>query len=162
MAREKCRKNGTPESAFGKEESYEEFDSALDKIRDAMACSKSKQIQLLGEGLTAMLQLHPELEDKILAKDKTLEGALGAVRVNAIGGCSDPIQTTKSVCQYFGIACENPHALALEVSVQMMGGEAAVAQETTPSVSPSTSLLPMKGKAEGADPFDLDFILGAL
>lgn len=159
MAKEKRRSNGTPESAFGKEESFEEFDSAIDKIRDAMACSKSEQIQLLGEGLTALLQLHPELEDKILQKEKTLDGALGAVRKNAVGGCSDPVRTTKSLCEYFGIECKNPHALALEVTVAMMGGEAAAGNSPAPAGAPST-----KGRAEEkpADPFDLDALMGVL
>lgn len=136
--------------------------NAIDKIRDEMAASKDSKIQLLGEGLTAMLQLHPELEKYILEKGKTIKGALEAVRKNATGGCSDPIQTTRSLCGYYGIECKNPHVLALEVAVAMMGGETAVAQETPPSVLPSTSHLPLKGKAEGADPFDLDSILGVL
>lgn len=136
------------------------FERAIDKIRDEMANSKSEQIQLLGEGLTAMLQLHPELEDKILQKEKTLDGALGAVRAHATGGCSDPVRTTKSLCEYFGIECENPYVLAMEVAVQMMGGEAAAAGTSpAPAGAPSP-----KGKAEEkpADPFDLDALIGAM
>lgn len=156
----KAKTGGTkPQTSAETEKTYA---SAIDKIRDEMAGSKDSKIQLLGEGLTAMLQLHPEWEQAILTKGKTIKGALDAVRKNATGGCSDPIQTTKSLCGYYGIECKNPHVLALEVAVAMMGGETAVAQETTPSVSPSTSHLPLKGKAEGADPFDLDSILGVL
>lgn len=146
-----------------------EFGRAIDKVRDEMAKSKSEQIQLLGEGLTALLQMHPEWEAAVLAKGKTLAGALEAVRKNATGGCSDPIRTTKSLCAYYGIKCENPHALALEVTVAMMGGEALSqspadsGRETTSSVS--AGALPPSPEVEGkpaADPFDLDGLLGDL
>ncbi len=160
--REELKAN--PQTSAEPERTYA---NAIDKIRDEMAASKDSKIQLLGEGLTAMLQLHPEWEQAILNKDKAIKGALDAVRKNATGGCSDPIQTTKSLCGYYGIKCDNPHVLALEVSVQMMGGEAAVAQETTSSVS--TGALPPSPEGEGsreapkeADPFDLDSILGVL
>ena len=131
---------------------------AIDKVRDEMAKAKGEKLQLLGEGVTAMLQMHPELEEKILAKGKTLSGALEAVRKGAVDGCSDPIRTTKSLCAYYGIPCENPHALALEVTVAMMGGE-------TPSQSPSATALPLTGASREeapADPFDLDALMGVL
>lgn len=135
-----------------------EFDRAIDKVRDEMAKSKGEKLQLLGEGVTALLQMHPELEANILAKGKTLSGALEAVRKGAVGGCSDPIQTTRSLCAYYGIPCENPHALALEVTVAMMGGE-------TPSQSLSVTALPLTGASREeapADPFDLDALMGEL
>lgn len=152
MAKEKTK--AKPQTSAETERTYA---NAIDKIRDEMANSKSEQIQLLGEGLTAMLQLHPELEDKILQKEKTLDGALSAVRAHATGGCSDPVRTTKSLCEYFGIECENPHVLAMEVAVQMMGGEAAAAGTSpAPAGAPSP-----KGRTEEkpADPFDLDALL---
>lgn len=145
-----------------------DYTRAIDKIRDEMAGSKGEQIQLLGEGLTAMLQLHPEWEGSILAKGKTLSGALGAVRKNATGGCSDPIQTTKSLCEYYGIECKNPHVLALEVTVAMMGGESdagassGTAVAAPPDAAKPLSLRPPVGKAQEPDPFDLDALLGGL
>ena len=150
----------SPQTSAETERTYA---NAIDKIRDEMAKEKSGKIQLLGEGLTALLQLHPELEKYILEKGKTIKGALEAVRKNATGGCSDPIQTTKSLCGYYGIECKNPNVLALEVAVQMMGG----AGETTSSVS--AGALPPSSEGEGsgeapkeADPFDLDALLGGL
>ena len=168
----KAKTGGTkPQTSAETEKTYA---SAMDKIRDEMAASKDGQIQLLGEGLTAMLQLHTEWEQAILKKGKTIQGALEAVRKNATGGCSAPIQTTKSLCGYYGIECKNPHVLALEVAVAMMGGgriplsampaapiERGDEAAGTSSVSPSASHLPLKGKAE-ADPFDLDALIGAL
>lgn len=142
-----------------------DYTRAIDKIRDEMAGSKGEQIQLLGEGLTAMLQLHPEWEGRILAKGKTLSGALGAVRKNATGGCSDPIRTTKSLCEYYGIECKNPHALALEVTVAMMGGESAEAGTSklpqSPAATAPSGREPFGTPAE-PDPFDLDALLGGL
>ncbi len=163
----------TQDKAQTPAEAQVDYACAMDKIRDAMACSKSEQIQLLGEVLTAMLQLHPELEGKILQKEKTLDGALSAVRAHATGGCSDPVRTTKSLCEYFGIECENSHALALEVTVAMMGGEGTKEDSTSSGLS---GHLPLKGEAEEAggatpplqavkkpaDPFDLDALMGVL
>lgn len=131
----------------------ETFDRAVDKVRDEMAKAKGGQIQLLGEGLTALLQLHPEWAEPILAEGKTLVGALGEVRKNATGGCSDPIQTTKSLCAYYGVKCENPHVLALEVTVALMGDceKGTGMANAAPAKQPQTSADP--------DPFDLDALL---
>lgn len=160
MAKKKTK--AKPQTSAETEKTYE---SAMDKIRDEMAASKDSKIQLLGEGLTAMIQLHPEWEQAILTKGKTIQGALEAVRRNATGGCSDPVQTTKSLCRYYGIKCEKPHVLALEVTVQMMGGEAAAEETAKLHQSPSATALPLMGASQGgapADPFDLDSILGVL
>ena len=159
----KAKTGGTkPQTSAETEKTYA---SAMDKIRDEMAASKDSKIQLLGEGLTAMLQLHPELEKHILEKGKTIKGALEEVRKNATGGASDPVQTTKSLCGYYGIKCENPHVLALEVTVQMMGGEAAaegIAKfPQSPSATAPSEREPSGGQA-ATDPFDLDSILGVL
>lgn len=160
MAKEKTK--AKPQTSAETEKTYT---SAMDKIRDEMAKEKGGQIQLLGEGLTAMLQLHPEWEQAILEKGKTIKGALEEVRKNATGGCSDPIQTTRSLCGYYGIECKNPHVLALEVTVAMMGGEAAAAGTSSDSADGGASF--PKGEGTGkppmeADPFDLDALLGVL
>ena len=127
------------------------YDRAVDKVRDELAGSKSSQITLLGEGVTAMLRLHPEWDGNILEKGKTLKGALDEVRKHATGGCSDPIQTTASLCGYYGIDCKDPRALALEVSAALMGGttQAPVTGQPAPT-------------APKPDPFDLDALLGVL
>ena len=79
----KAKTGGTkPQTSAETEKTYA---SAMDKIRDEMAASKDSKIQLLGEGLTALLQLHPELEKHILEKGKTIKGALEEVRKNATG-----------------------------------------------------------------------------
>ena len=159
----KAKTGGTkPQTSAETEKTYA---SAMDKIRDEMAASKDSKIQLLGEGLTALLQLHPEWEQAILEKGKTIKGALEEVRKNATGGASDPVQTTKSLCGYYGIKCENPHLLALEVTVRMMGGEAAAEGTAKFPQSPSATAPSERepsGGATATDPFDLDSILGVL
>lgn len=162
MAKEKTK--AKPQTSAETERTYA---NAIDKIRDEMAGSKDSKIQLLGEGMTALLQLHPEWEKHVLEKGRTLAGALEAVCKGATGGCSDPIQTTKSLCGYYVIKCDNPHVLALEVAVQMMGGKGETGEETTSFVSDGA--LPPSPEGEGsreapkeADPFDLDSILGVL
>ena len=161
-----------------------EYASAMDKIRDEMAKSKNAQIALLGEGLTTMLLLHPEWEENIAQDKKTIEGALGAVRKNAVGGCSDPVRTTKSLIEYYGINCADPRRLALEVTAGMMGGEtpdtgngeavAAMAAQHVGEIAAAmerhserlrrgeiTDRHPDYDDAP-ADPFDLDALLGVM
>lgn len=45
--------------------------NAIDKVRDEMAKDKSGQISYLGEGLTALLGIHPEYAEAIAAEGKT-------------------------------------------------------------------------------------------
>lgn len=136
-----------------------EYAGAMDKLRDEMAKEKSEQIQLLGEGLTAMLQLHPEWADALQNDKTSIKGALDAVRRNAKGGCSDPIQTTKSLCGYYGIKCADPRGLALEVAATLADGSAGDGVTkgsggTTYSPAVTTPLPP-----DPVDPFDLDILL---
>lgn len=145
------------------------FNRAMDRLRDEMAREKGQQLQLLGEGLTAMLQLHPEWADALLKKNTSIVGALDAVRRGATGGCSDPIQTTKSICGYYGIKCGDPRALALEVAAALAGGSVgatAAAGETTGTSSAPDGAPSPEGKAEEApdivDLFDLDALMGGL
>ena len=136
-----------------------EYACGMDKIRDELAKSKDAQIALLGEGLTAMLLLHPEWEEQLAQRDKDIKGALAAVRKNAVGGCSDPVRTTKSLIEYYGIKCEDPRRLALEVTAGMMGEGAPAAAGTSSSgdeagdeVVPATRTSSVSGKAAATFP----------
>lgn len=141
------------------------FNRAMDRLRDEMAREKGQQLQLLGEGLTAMLQLHPEWADALLKKNTSIVGALDAVRKGATGGCSDPIQTTKSLCGYYGIKCGDPRALALAVTAALAGGSVGATAAAGTSSAHDGAPSP-EGKAEEAhdpvDPFDLDALMGGL
>lgn len=161
-----------------------EYASAMDKLRDEMAKSKDAQIALLGEGLTTMLLLHPEWEGQLAQRDKDIKGALAAVRKNAFGGCSDPVRTTKSLIEYYGINCADPRRLALEVTAGMMGGEApdtgdgeAVAAMASQHVGEIAAAMERHSERlrrgeitdrhpdsddTPADPFDLDALMGVM
>lgn len=60
-----------------------DYDKAVDKLRDEMAASKSRYIQVVGDYLTGYLRGHPAAAGAILAKDKTIAGSLAAMRKEA-------------------------------------------------------------------------------
>jgi hypothetical protein len=60
-----------------------EYASAMDKIRDEMAKSKDKYVEVVGEYLTDYLLAHPEAETALLDKDKSIAGSLERVRKEA-------------------------------------------------------------------------------
>ena len=126
---------------------------AIDKIRDEMARHKNKQIDYLGEGMTALLSIHPEYAEAVAGKDKTLNGCLEAIKKGARGGVSDPAMSTKAICGYYGIKPESVERLAVEVHLAMLGGDVP----QTPAPAP----VPVK-PAPVKDEFDLDAILGGL
>lgn len=123
--------------------------NAIDKIRDEMAKSKDKKIDYLGEGMTALLRIHPEYAEKVAAKDKTLSGCLEAIKRGAKGGVSDPAMTTKAICSYYGIKCESVERLAVEVHLAMLGGE----------IPQTPALVREQEKPAMRDEFDLDAML---
>lgn len=127
--------------------------NAIDKVRDEMAKSKGGQITYLGEGVTALLGIHPEYAANIAAEGKTLKGCLEAIKKGAKGGVSDPATSTKSICDYYGIKTDDVNRLAVEVHMAMLGG--SVPQ--TPAV-PAAHCAP----APKRDDFDLDALLGVL
>lgn len=144
----KKQKNTAPQTSADGRSAAER---AVEKLRDEMAAARDKRLQLLGEGVTVMLQVHPDWSDHILKKDKTLSGALEAIRRKAVGGCSDPILTTRSLCGYYGIPCDDPRRLGLEVTGGLMaGGKAGAPRAAAPAPAPAAE----------ADPFDLDALMG--
>lgn len=152
--------NAAPPSPKGKAleaQTPAAYSCAMDKLRDEMAKADG-QLKYLGEGMTVLLQLRPECEAAILAQGKTLSGALSAIRSAAKGGVADPIASTTAICGYYGIPCPDPRALALEINRALIGGTG----EATSSDRPEAGHLPLKGKAEEADLFDLDALLGGI
>lgn len=142
--------------------------NAIDKVRDEMAKSKGGQITYLGEGVTALLGIHPEYASNIAAEGKTLKGCLDAIKKGAKGGVSDPATSTKSICAYYGIKVEDANRLAREVNMAMLGG--AVPQ-TPAHVDDIDSwarrqtkeiLMPQTKPEPKRDDFDLDALLGVL
>lgn len=127
--------------------------NAIDKVRDEMAKDKRRQISYLGEGMTALLGIHPEYAERIAAEGKTLKGCLEAIKKGAKCELIDPETSTKSICAYYGIKVEDANRLAREVNMAMLGG--AVPQ--TPAEDVREKEMPGAG-----DDFDLDALLGVL
>ena len=126
--------------------------NAIDKIRDEMAKSKDKKIDYLGEGMTALLRIHPEYAEAVAAAGKTLTGCLEAIKKGARGGVSDPAMSTRAICGYYGIKPQSVERLAVEVHLAMLGD---VPQTPAPAPEP-VKPAPVK------DEFDLDAMLGGL
>lgn len=125
---------------------------AIDKIRDEMAKTKDSKITYLGEGITALLGIHPEHAAAIAAEGKTLAGCMDAIKKGAKGGVSDPEASTRAICKYYGIQVEDARRLAAEVNLTLLGG------------APQTPAPPPKSAkpAPAGEGFDLDALLGGL
>ena len=154
-----------------------EYATAMDKLRDEMAKSKDIYVQVVGEYLTDYLLAHPEAEAALLAKGKSIEGSLAAVREEAekvkTGNMAilDDRTVFGIVLKYFGLKPE-PDVIKTEGNVLKTG--ANVPGETTGGTTSSdppqaAAHLPLKGKAFGEtgkgtapDPFDLDALLGVM
>lgn len=89
---------------------------AVMKIRDEMAENdKHTYVQVIGDYLLRYLEQHPDSAKKILAKDKTIKGSLGAMKAeaqkNQIDGCG--VLTDEEgyalVRKYFGLT-DKPEA----------------------------------------------------
>lgn len=125
---------------------------AIDKVRDEMAKSKDGKLTYLGEGVTALLGIHPEYAEAIAAEGKTLAGCLEAIKKGAKGGVSDPATSTRSICDYYGIKTDDVNRLAVEVHMAMLGGAVPQASASKPEPKPEPR----------RDDFDLDALLGVL
>ena len=121
------------------------FGKAIDKIRDEMAASKSRYVQVVGSMLTEFVQKHPDCAEKILAQGKTVAGSLDAMRSEAKKqaqggvGVIDDQQGMEIVLGYFGIKAEAD------------GAEKTAEAERVPERA-----------AEQADELSLDALLGGL
>lgn len=141
--------------------------NAIDKVRDEMAKSKDGKLTYLGEGVTALLGIHPEYAEKIAAEGKTLDGCLEAIKKGAKGGVSDPATSTKSICNYYGIKTDDVNRLAVEVHMAMLGGAVPQTPAEDSREKGKEEREKGKGKREKempgtGDDFDLDALLGVL
>ena len=134
------------------------YASAMDKIRDEMAASKERYVQVVGEYLTGYLLEHPDAEAAILNSDKTVRGSLKAVedyaRKHKEGsvGIVDDATAFRLVLEYFGVKGD---AAAAGTSSDIRSGEPCSPRspvQTAPQTPAETSPEP--------DPFDLDALMG--
>lgn len=117
------------------------LEAAIDKLRDEMAGEQQSPLCVVGETLTGLLRILPETAEKILEKDKTLSGAMAAMkdaaRKTAKNGmaCLDFWSGMRIVLEYFGIEgvgddrITSAHRMMFET--QMQPGFAAAPEEKT-------------------------------
>lgn len=126
------------------------FGKAIDKIRDEMAKSGTRYVQVVGSMLTDYLQAHRDCAERIMAKDKTIAGSLAAMRKeaqkNATGGVGiiDDQEGMRIVLEYFDIGAAQEDAQAAQTE-----------QTQTPEPEPEP-------EHAAADEFDIDALLGGL
>lgn len=124
---------------------------AMDKIRDEMAGRGDPGVQVIGEAMTRLLQLQPELADKVLEEGKTLKGAFAKVRdwakANAKGGFCyvPPVKAAEIVAEYWGV-----DTTAMMQAVQ--GAETHAHAQAVAEAAAETA----------GDALDLDALLGGL
>lgn len=146
----------------------QEFDRAMDRIRDEMAKAKSTNVQALGEIMTALLQARPEIAGAILADGKTLGGCWAAMEAyakkhktgNSYAMGPDTAQAV--ICEYYGFSMEKPALLGL------YAGSTPAATAGTSSGAGATATegkaqtpAPVADTPEAPDPFDLDALLAS-
>lgn len=133
-----------------------EYTSAMDKIRDEMAKSKDKYVEVVGEYLTDYLLAHPEAETALLDKDRSIADSLAAVRKEAekvrTGNMAilDDRTVFGIVLGYFGLKSE-PDVIKKAGDVPKTAEDVPKTAEDVPAPEP-----------EPADPFDLDALLGVM
>lgn len=130
----------------------------IDSIRDEMARGTA-QVQFLGEGVTALCGLYPEVERLVTAAGKTLDGCLEAIKKAAKGGVADPVRSTEAICKYYGLDFKDYRRLAAEVNLALCGGaQAHAAEQGTEEAPQVVDAAPTHDHAG----FDLDALLEGL
>ena len=129
-----------------------EYATAMDKIRDEMAKSKDKYVQVVGEYLTDYLLSHPEAEAALMEKGKSIKGSLETVRKEAekVKTGNMAILDDRTV---FGIVL-NYFGLKSEPDVFKTGENVPAAITDAPGGT--------AGASSDPDPFDLDALLGVM
>ena len=91
-----------------------EFDRAMDRVRDEMAKSSNDAIGGVGAMVTEMLRQRPEWAARIGAGDKSLRGLYDKMyeiaKKNKKGNCyyMSPLEAVQIACEYYGIDGELP------------------------------------------------------
>lgn len=109
-------------------QAIEKLDAEMEKAQDS--CSK-----YIAEQLLQLATSCPEVAEKILKQQKTLAGALAAVRQeakkHAVGGCAciDEIQTMEIACKYYDIDNAEP-AVGTTAANQALGKTPETSMDT--------------------------------
>ena len=140
-----------------------EYTSAMDKLRDEMAKSKDKYVEVVGEYLTDYLLAHPEAETALLDKDRSIADSLAAVRKEAekvkTGNMAilDDRTVFGIVLGYFGLKSE-PDVIKKAEDVPERAGDVPKKAGNVPKTAENVPA----PEPEPADPFDLDALLGVM
>lgn len=147
-----------------------EYTSAMDKIRDEMAKSKDKYVEVVGEYLTGFLLAYPEAETALLDKDKSIADSLAAVRKEAekvkTGNMAilDDRTVFGIVLGYFGLKSE-PDVIKKAEDVIKKAEDVPEKAGDVPKKAgdvPKTAGDVPAPEPDPADPFDLDALLGVM
>ena len=144
-----------------------EYASAMDKLRDEMAKDADNYVQVVGEYLTDYLLQHPEAEEAMLDKAKSIKGSLDAVRKEAqkVKQGNVAILDDKTVfgivLGYFGLKSD-PDVLKKAEDVLKKAEDVPASTEAKPDRSGDRSgdYQSPQSPPPAADPFDLDALLG--
>lgn len=131
------------------------LETAIDCLRDQMADGLDTAGCVVGDTLTALLQLRPELAGKIGEKGKTIKGGMEAMKAEARkqakngSACLDFFSGMKIVLKYYGIEDISEG----EIARAHMNMFIPQAEAQTPAPLP---------EAPAADELDIDALLGVL
>lgn len=113
----------------------EMVNKAMDKIRDEMAGTQDRNVPLIGEILTELLLMMPEVSEKIMAEGKSLQGTQKhcmayAARIRKNGEKileTSPEEDAQCIGEYWEIEQEKVEnamlALNLRKAMQRFGGK---------------------------------------
>ena len=142
-----------------------EYASAMDKLRDEMAKSQGKYVQVVGEYMTDYLRQHPEAEAAILTEGKTIAGSLKAMEAEARkvkqGNVAvlDDRTAFGIVLQYYGLNAGDVSENGENVSAE--AGTSPVTADAAPPFQEGKAF-GEAGKAAATDLFDLEALLGVI
>lgn len=138
--------------AKSKRELRPDTGEAMDAIRDAMAHdAEDGAIQMVGQVLTELLRLRPEIAPQLAAEGKSLKGALEAMKKEAekhrrgSWACLDGMEGMRIALDYYGISED--------------GLEDAAQRALFPKLHGNDETLKMEATE---DALDIDALLGRL
>ena len=146
------------------------FNRAMDKLRDEMATSKGRYVQVVGDYLTDYLQANPDSAGKILGDKLTIAGSLKAMEAEAKThregnvGILDDHTAFGIVLGYFGIEGKGSPTTADAVPLPAAAGRQGDPQTPAEMLPHRSGEVPAQAgdRAPIPDPFDLDALMGGL
>ena len=147
-----------------------EYARAMDKIRDEMAKKHDKPaVVSVGEVMTELLTAYPEWAAKILAKDKTLEGAYKALEDYARANRKSqscvylgPDRAAKVLAGYYGVTVPEPGEAArasYRADLRAEAADVSIHGDKGPEIEEKAPAVTLAAPDE-IDAFSLDALMG--